>query len=97
MSYIIEISENKIESLAENAEKMLRYGGKVMQCIDEMRSGNRSHLGEREREYDDYEDYEDDNRMYGDRHEMDRYGGDWRPPFGERRGRSALTGRYVRR
>ena len=48
-------------------------------------------------EYDDYEDYEDDNRMYGDRHEMDRYGGDWRPPFGERRGRSALTGRYVRR
>lgn len=30
MGYIIEITEDKLGTLAENAEKMLRYGGKVM-------------------------------------------------------------------
>lgn len=29
---MIEITEDKLGTLAENAEKMLRYGGKVMQC-----------------------------------------------------------------
>ena len=34
---MIEITENKMDELAENAEKMLRYGGKVMSCIDSLR------------------------------------------------------------
>ena len=30
---MIEITENKFDELVENAEKMLRYGGKVMSCL----------------------------------------------------------------
>ena len=108
MGYIIEISESKVEHLAENAEKMLRYGGKLMQCIDELRQG--SHMGERdydgydrmgERSYGRYgmrdEDMrpEDYDRM-GERYPRERW--EECPPYmGERRGRSATTGRYVRR
>lgn len=28
--YMVEITENKFDELVENAEKMLKYGGKVM-------------------------------------------------------------------
>ena len=45
--YMIEITENKMDELAENAEKMLRYGGKVMSCIDSLRNGE-GRMGERE-------------------------------------------------
>lgn len=58
MGYLIEISEDKFETIAENAEKMLRYGGKVMQCLDEMRQGT-SRMGER---YND--DYRSGMRDY---------------------------------
>ena len=51
MGYIIEITEDKLGTLAENAEKMLRYGGKVMQCIDDLHRGS-GRMGERH--YDDY-------------------------------------------
>lgn len=42
--YMIEISESKVGKMADYAEKMLRYGGKLMQCIDEL-EGNE--FGER--------------------------------------------------
>ena len=51
MGYMIEITEDKLGTLAENAEKMLRYGGKVMQCIDDLHRGS-GRMGERH--YDDY-------------------------------------------
>ena len=35
--YMIEITEDKYSELAENAEKMLKYGGKVMSCLDQMK------------------------------------------------------------
>lgn len=35
--YMIEITEDKYSELAENAEKMLKYGGKVMSCLDSMK------------------------------------------------------------
>ena len=66
---VIEIREDRLHSLAENVEKMLRYAGKSMQCIEDLRGGEM--MGERryyEREYD-----RDDERgryageMYGDR------------------------------
>ncbi len=41
MGYMIEITESKMDDLLENAEQMLRYGGKVMQCLDELNSGER--------------------------------------------------------
>ncbi len=108
MGYIIEITESKMEHLAENAEKMLRYGGKVMQCIDELREESRhggGHMGYRDDEggyvrggrygmRDDDRDWDDD-RM-AERYPRDRW--DEMPPYmGERRGRSMSTGRYVRR
>lgn len=76
MGYMIEITEDKLGTLAENAEKMLRYGGKIMQCIDEMQRGG-SRMGERH--YDDYRTMGGDRGRYGMRGEWnddddDRYG-----------------------
>lgn len=34
MATIIEIQESKLENLTECAEKMLRYGGKLMSCLE---------------------------------------------------------------
>ena len=36
MTTIIEIQEDKLQNISECAEKVLRYGGKLMQCIDEL-------------------------------------------------------------
>lgn len=36
MGYMIEITENKVNEMSELVEKMLKYGGKLMHCIDEM-------------------------------------------------------------
>jgi hypothetical protein len=36
MATIIEMKEGKLEHLSEYAEKILRYGGKLMQCIEEL-------------------------------------------------------------
>lgn len=133
--YIIEISEDKVSHLADTIGKMLHYGGKAMECIEELREGDR-HDGRRigyrddddrmnERSYgrggrygmrgEDRDRDEDrmDERDYGrsrhykmrdedrdgDEDRMDeRYRLDERSPYmGERRGRSASTGRYVRR
>lgn len=46
MGYIIEISESKVEHLADNISKMLHFGGMAMSCIEEMRSGH-GYMGER--------------------------------------------------
>ena len=36
MATIIEMKEGKLEHLSEYAEKVLRYGGKLMECIEEL-------------------------------------------------------------
>ena len=36
---IIEITESKVEKMSDYAEKMLKYGGKLMQCIEELSGG----------------------------------------------------------
>lgn len=58
--YMVEITEDKIDKATEYAEKMLKYGGKLMQCLSEWqeeggmdeREGapymNRNRYGERE-------------------------------------------------
>lgn len=33
--YMIQISEEKKEKMSEMCEKMLKYGGKLMQCIED--------------------------------------------------------------
>lgn len=84
--YMIEITENKFDELVENAEKMLKYGGKVMSCIESIRQGE-GRMGERSPMFD-YRDmgrderrrhergmeYDDEGR-YGERYGGGYYGG----------------------
>lgn len=98
MGYIVEISESKVEHLADTVGKMLHYGGMAMHCIEEMRSehgrygerGGYGRIGMREPEMPRHDGYD----RIGERHprewEDDPY------MMGERRGRSASTGRYIR-
>lgn len=84
MGYMVEITENVIDELAENTEKMLRYAGKVMQCVDslsEERGGGRT--GRRMPAGGDW------RGMSGRDTDMDNDGYGWRDdnPYGERRGR----------
>ena len=90
---IIKISESKKDKMSEYAEKMLRYGGKLMQCLDELDEGS---MGERDDDFD--EDWDDDDMMgnrngggggMGQRRYRRESGG-----MGERRSR--LTGRFIR-
>ncbi len=89
MGYMIEISESKVDKLAEHAEGAIRHIGKLMQCIDEL-SGD--HFNER----GNYGRYAHSPRMgrgedrdWDEDEEYDR--------MDERRGRSSRTGRYIRR
>lgn len=103
MGYIVEISESKVENLAENIGKMLHYGGMAMHCIEEMRSGR--HMGERggygrygmrEPEMPRTDGYDHIGERYDNMGE--RHHGEWvDDPYmmGERR--SMSTGRYIRR
>lgn len=43
--YMIEIEDSKVDKMAELAEKMLKYGGKLMSCIEEL--SEESGMGER--------------------------------------------------
>ena len=104
MGYIVEISDRKAEEMAEHAEKVLRHGGKLMQCIEELCEGARfgerggyGHMGERGG-YGRFGMRDDEMRDYG--HMGERHPREWEDdPYmmGERRGRSASTGRYIHR
>lgn len=77
---VIRIEESKVDKMSDYAEKMLKYGGKIMQCLEELSDGE---MGER----DDDDDEEEDFGMRGG--SMGGRGG----RMGERRrGRS---GRYM--
>lgn len=73
---MIEITENRLDELVENAEKMLRYGGKVMGCLDEMRRGE-GRMGERSPLPDYRDGWREDARRRGHGYDDDgesRYG-----------------------
>ena len=82
---MIEITEDKFEGLYENAEKMLKYGGKLMTCLESMKENSRDRYGERNRMPDyrgygggrggmrEHEDYEDMRH----REERERMGRDY--------------------
>lgn len=83
---IMEISDSKFDKMAEYAEKMLRYGGKLMQFFDES-------LGEDMGNRDDEEwDDEDEMGNRGGGGGGSRGGGGG---MGNRRGVKG-TGRYSR-
>lgn len=95
---VIEITEKKRHKMADYAEKMLRYGGKLMQCLDEL--DEESDMGER----DDDIDYRGrmgnrqpmGRRMRDDMGERDDWDDDDDDDMGERRRRNS-RGRFTRR
>ena len=44
---LIEITHDKVEDLSENIEQALRYAGKAMQCIDEIKQQHPGMMGQR--------------------------------------------------
>lgn len=79
MGYMIEITENKVNEMSELVEKMLKYGGKLMHCIDEMgddrgeRMGRRSPMQDYRDNWKNYDD--DDDDRYDERRGGRRSGG----------------------
>lgn len=43
---VIKIPRTKVEDMSECVEKMLRYGGKIMQCLDDLQN-DEGMMGER--------------------------------------------------
>lgn len=71
---IIEITEHKMSDLYECAEKMLKYGGKVMNYLEEMKEhSSMGHRGNRYGEHDDYGEREWDDDMGERRMRTTRY------------------------
>lgn len=103
MGYIIQIEEDSVMELKEHAKKALKHMGKLMEGVEELCEesqmgerggyGNRSGGGGYGNRYGNRGGGGYGNR-YGNREEEDWDDDD---DFGERRGRSATTGRYVRR
>lgn len=68
--YIIEITEDKLHSMAEHVEKGLRHMGKLMQCLEELEEefsdegayGEKGRLGMRNDEEEDWWEKEDEKR-----------------------------------
>jgi hypothetical protein len=84
---IIKIEEGKVDKMSEYAEKMLKYGGKLMSCIEELSEGG---YEERDDEDDDFDD--DDMGMRENYNRGNNRG--YREDMGMRRSRR--TGRYIR-
>jgi hypothetical protein len=63
MAAIIEVQESKVEHLSEYAEKVMKYGKKMMECLEELNEGkfgNRARggrYGMRERYDEEYPRY----------------------------------------
>lgn len=77
---VIRIEESKVDKMSDYAEKMLKYGGKIMQCLEELSDGE---MGERD-------DDDDEDEDFGMRGGMGMRGG----RMGERRMRGR-SGRYM--
>lgn len=60
MATIIEVQDSKVEHLSEYAEKVMKYGKKMMECLEDM-----SEKGSYSERY---------GNRYGNRYGSDRYG-----------------------
>lgn len=86
---IIEITENKMSDLYEYAEKMLKYGGKMMSCLEDLKENkSMGHHGYGNR-------YDMNEHGYGERDWEDDEDSGYGNHMGERRGVRG-TGRYSR-
>lgn len=104
--YMIEITEQKLNKATDYAEKMLKYGGMLMQCLTEWEEesgmGERGGMNYRGGSYGSR--YGQGGGRYGNRYdEMGYRGGygmrdddEWEDEeMGERRRRNRRTGRYM--
>lgn len=91
------VTENKKEKMSEYAEKMLKYGGKLMQCIEELGSDDMGQRWEEDDDIDERGGYGMRGGNYGNREGGygNRYGNRWADDddMGERRRRRS-NGRY---
>ena len=46
MATIIEIQDSKMQHLTDYAEKVLKYSGKLMQCLEELENDSKSKYNE---------------------------------------------------
>lgn len=78
--YVIEVSEDKVSHLADTIGKMLHYGGKAMECIEEMREESRhegGHMGYRNEDGHGYDHIDERGYGRGGRYGMRDDGRDW--------------------
>lgn len=87
--YIIEVSDKKISNLADAIGKMLHYGGKAMECVEEMKSSERKSNGR-------YTMENSRHSMDNGRYTMDDDDDDYDDEYDYGRGRER-RGRYSRR
>lgn len=83
MGYMIEIHEEKVEKMSELVEKMLKYGGKLMTCIEELEETEKMHERKnydgmrmprnRYMNYRDEKDWEEDEDDMNERYDGDIY------------------------
>lgn len=62
MGMIIQITEEKIDELAEGMEEMLHVGGRMMSCIENLRRGSEPEMGFRK-----------NDRYRGDRYDKEKW------------------------
>lgn len=106
MGYMI--IEESVMDIKEHASKALKHMGKLMECVEELCEesqmgerggyGNRGGGGSYGNRYGNRGGYGGGSGGYGNRY-GNREDEDWDEDddFGERRGRSSRTGRFVRR
>lgn len=86
---IVKIPRSKVDEMSEYAKEMLRYGGKIMQCLEDVQNSEemdeRTRMGMRDTDYRYPMGRE--NMGMGYRNEDDYI-------MGERRSRNYRTGRY---
>ena len=51
MATIIEVSESKLECLSEYVEHILKYSGKLMSCLEEMKEKEHEELSAKAKHY----------------------------------------------
>lgn len=80
--YIIEVSEDKMVNLEDTIGKILHYGGKAMECIEDMKSHrvhedasghSRGHSYYDDDEEDEYDDYEREHERRRTKYPEERY------------------------
>ena len=94
--YIIEVSDKKISNLADAIGKMLHYGGKAMECVEEMKSSERKSNGRYTMENSRHSMDNGRYTMNDSRHTMDDDDDDYDDDYDYGRGRER-RGRYSRR